>query len=93
MSIIGPTPISWQFIIPAEYVPNLIKNTQTLYDEYFKYVYGKLPLHIGVIIQDYKQPLYVGINALRKIRRDVKGREKLWEEIKAKDFKKYSMTN
>jgi CRISPR-associated Csx11 family protein len=88
MSIIDPTPISWQFIIPAEYVPNLIKNTQTLYDEYFKYVYGKLPLHIGVIIQDYKQPLYIGINALRKIRRDVKDREKLWEEIEAKDFKK-----
>ncbi|HCE32389.1 MAG TPA: CRISPR-associated protein Csx11, partial [Fusobacterium sp.] len=88
MSIIDPTPISWQFIIPAEYVQNLIKNTQTLYDEYFKYVYGKLPLHIGVIIQDYKQPLYVGINALRKIRRDVKGREKLWEKIEVKDFKK-----
>ncbi|MBX0310526.1 MAG: hypothetical protein JHC31_01770, partial [Sulfurihydrogenibium sp.] len=88
MSIIDPTPISWQFIIPAEYVPNLIKNTQTLYDEYFKYVYGKLPLHIGVIIQDYKQPLYIGINALRKIRRDIKGREKLWEKIEAKDFKK-----
>jgi len=87
ISIIDPTPISWQFIIPAEYVPELIKNTQNLYDEYFKYVYGKLPLHIGVIIQDYKKPLYVGINALRKIRRDVKDRGKLWEEIEVKDFK------
>jgi len=87
MSIIDPTPISWQFIIPAEYVPELIKNTQNLYDEYFKYVYGKLPLHVGVIIQDYKKPLYVGINALRKIRRDVKDREKIWEEIEAKVFK------
>jgi len=87
MSIIDPTPISWQFIIPAEYVPELIKNTQNLYDEYFKYVYGKLPLHIGVIIQDYKKPLYVGINALRKIRRDVEDRKKIWEEIEAKVFK------
>jgi len=87
ISIIDPTPISWQFIIPAEYVPELIKNTQNLYDEYFKYVYGKLPLHIGVIIQDYKKPLYVGINALRKIRRDVKDREKIWKKIDAKDFK------
>jgi hypothetical protein len=86
MSIIDPTPISWQFIIPAEYIPNLIKNTQNLYGEYFKYVYGKLPLHIGVIIQDYKKPLYVGISALRKIRRDVKDIRKLWEEIKVKDF-------
>jgi len=87
MSIINPTPISWQFIIPAEYVPELIKNTQNLYDEYFKYVYGKLPLHVGVIIQDYKKPLYVGINALRKIRRDVKDRKKIWEETEAKFFK------
>jgi len=87
MSIIEPTPISWQFIIPAEYVPELIKNTQNLYDEYFKYVYGKLPLHIGVIIKDYKKPLYVGINALRKIRRDVKDRKKIWVEIEAKVFK------
>ena len=87
MSIIDPTPISWQFIIPAEYVPELIKNTQNLYDEYFKYVYGKLPLHVGVIIQDYKKPLYVGINALRKIRRDVKDRKKIWEETEAKFFK------
>ena len=26
----------------------------------------KLPLHIGVVIQDYKKPLYLGIKALRK---------------------------
>jgi len=87
ISIIDPTPISWQFIIPAEYAPKLIKNIQNLYDKYFKYVYGKLPLHIGVIIQDYKKPLYVGISALRKIRRDVKEKEKLCEKIEVKDFK------
>jgi len=87
MSIINPTPISWQFIIPAEYAPKLIKNIQNLYDKYFKYVYGKLPLHIGVIIQDYKKPLYIGISALRKIRRDVKEKEKLCEKIEVKDVK------
>ena len=87
ISIIDPTPVSWQFIIPAEYVPHLIKNTQKIYDEHFKYVYGKLPLHIGVVIQDYKKPLYVGINALRKMRRDVINRENLWVEEEAKEFK------
>ena len=87
ISIIDPTPISYQFIIPAEYVPYLIENVTKLYDEHFKYVYGKLPLHIGVIIQDYKHPLYVGINALRKIRRDISDREKLWVNINANDFK------
>ncbi|ADQ41986.1 CRISPR-associated protein, Csx11 family [Caldicellulosiruptor acetigenus I77R1B] len=77
MSIIDPTPISWQFIIPAEYVPNLIENVMEKYYRYFKFVYGKLPLHIGVVVQDYKQPLYVGIKALRRIRRDVADCEKL----------------
>lgn len=77
ISIIDPTPISWQFIIPAEYVPNLVDNVMKKYDENFKFVYGKLPLHIGVIIQDYKKPLYLGIRALRKIRRDIEDREKL----------------
>ena len=65
-----PTPISWQFAIPAEYVPNLIKNITRYYNENFIWVYGKLPLHIGVVIQNYKKPLYLGIKALRKIRRD-----------------------
>lgn len=82
ISIIEPTPISWQFIIPAEYVPNLIDNVMKKYNENFKFVYGKLPLHIGVVIQDYKKPLYVGIKALRKIRRDVEGIEKLSIEEK-----------
>jgi len=78
MSIIDPTPVSWQFIIPAEYVPNLIDKVLERYNENFKYVYGKLPLHIGIVIQDYKRPLYVGLNALRRIRRDVKNTEDLW---------------
>lgn len=87
MSIIDPTPISWQFIIPAEYVPNLIDNVIKKYDECFKFVYGKLPLHIGVVIQDYKKPLYVGINASRKIRRNVENIEKLEVGKKASEIK------
>ncbi|ADD02615.1 CRISPR-associated protein, Csx11 family [Thermoanaerobacter italicus Ab9] len=87
ISIIDPTPISWQFIIPAEYVPNLIDNVMKKYYENFKFVYGKLPLHIGIVIQDYNKPLYVGIKALRKIRRDVEDTEKLTIEVKASKIK------
>ncbi|WP_434655935.1 CRISPR-associated protein Csx11 [Thermoanaerobacterium thermosaccharolyticum] len=87
MSIIDPTPISWQFAIPAEYVPDLIDSVMEKYNEHFKFVYGKLPLHIGVVIQDYKKPLYIGINALRRIRRDVENKEKLKISIKARDIK------
>jgi len=87
MSIIDPTPISWQFIIPAEYLPNLIDNVMKKYNEDFKFVYGRLPLHIGVIIQDYKKPLYVGIKALRRIRRDFKDTKKLMVKTKASEIK------
>jgi CRISPR-associated Csx11 family protein len=87
MSIIDPTPISWQFIIPAEYVPNLVDNVMKKYNENFKFVYGKLPLHIGVVIQDYKKPLYVGVKALRKIRRDIQDVGKLEVPVVASKVK------
>ncbi len=86
-TILKPTPISWQFIIPAENLPELIKNIQEEYYKHFKWVYGKLPLHIGVVVQNYKRPLYIGIKALRKIRRDGIKWDKLGKEIPAKDFK------
>ncbi|SFQ19284.1 CRISPR-associated protein Csx11 [Caldicoprobacter faecalis] len=87
MSITDPTPVSWQFIIPAEYVPNLIDNVIKKYNEHFRFVYGKLPLHIGVVIQDYKKPLYVGIKALRRIRRDIEDVEKLEINVKVSQIK------
>ena len=77
-SIIDPTPISWQVIIPISKVQEVIEQIQKLYYENFKYVNGKLPLHIGVVVQKTKKPLYVGIKALRNIRRDIKS----WSEIK-----------
>ncbi len=86
-TILSFTPISWQFIIPAQYVPDLIKNIQKEYYKNFKWVYGKLPLHIGIIVQNYKSPLYVGIKALRKIRRDKVNWEDLKIEINGKELK------
>ena len=85
-TILSPTPISWQFIIPAKNFSALIKNIQEEYYKNFKWVYGKLPLHIGVIIQNYKSPLYIGIKALRKIRRDKVSWEDLKIEINGKEL-------
>ncbi|WP_457561841.1 CRISPR-associated protein Csx11 [Caminibacter pacificus] len=76
-SIIDPTPISWQFIVPTSKIIDFVKKVQKLYYKHFKYVNGKLPLHIGVVVQKSKDPLYVGIKALRNIRRDIKE----WKEI------------
>ncbi len=88
ISIIDPTPISWQFIVPAKYVPEMILKIQEEYYKEFKYVVGKLPLHIGVVVQDYKKPLYMGIKALRKIRRDITDWMAIQTEDKVKNLKK-----
>ncbi|WP_051654776.1 CRISPR-associated protein Csx11 [Persephonella sp. IF05-L8] len=72
------SPINYQVIIPAEYLPKFIDKVLEKYNKEFKYVYGKLPIHIGIIVANYKKPLYVNLKALRKIRRDVKNTEKLW---------------
>lgn len=90
LSIINPTPISWQFIVPAEYVPKLIKEVQHKYDEEFKYVKGKLPLHIGIVFQGYKKPLYIGIKALRNIRRDIDNWDSIEKEILGERLKQMS---
>ena len=86
-TILSPTPVSWQFIIPAENVPALIKSVQEEYYKNFKWVYGKLPLHIGIIVQNYKKPLYVGINALRRIRRDKVNWYDLGIKVSGKELK------
>ncbi len=87
ISIIKPTPISWQFIMPAEYVMNVIEEVRKRYDKDFTYVKGKLPLHIGIVFQDYKSPLYIGIKALRNIRRDIYD----WDSIKEERTGKFLM--
>ncbi|MBU1669039.1 CRISPR-associated protein Csx11 [bacterium] len=88
-SIIDPTPISWQFIIPTEKLECTIDKIQKLYYQNFKYVNGKLPLHIGVVVQNYKKPLYVGIKALRNIRRDVKNWSEISTNEKLKELSSY----
>jgi len=88
-TILEPTPISYQFIIPTQKVESFIDKVQKLYYEKFKYVNGKLPLHIGVVVQKSKDPLYVGIKALRNIRRDIKSWESLAKDEKLKDLNSY----
>lgn len=84
LSIIEPTPVSWQFILPAEYAPEVIELVKRKYEEHFSLVKGKLALHVGVVVQDYKRPLYIGIKALRNIRRDVKSQRVIrqWSNFK-----------
>jgi hypothetical protein len=79
VSLLDPTPVSWQVAVPADRVPGIIDLIREKYKEHFHYVYGKLPLHIGVVVQNFKHPLYIGMQALRNIRREVE-----WKEIESK---------
>ena len=80
------SPVNYQVIIPTEYTQNLIDKVIELYNKNFKYVYGKLPLHIGIVTSHYKKPLYVSLKALRKIRRDNINPDKLWQRRNINEF-------
>ncbi len=84
--ITDPSPKNYQIIIPAEYLEKLIDGVIKRYDKEFKYVYGKLPLHIGIIVSHYKKPAYVNLKALRRIRRDVEGIDELYINKKKEEF-------
>jgi hypothetical protein len=67
VSITKPMPDNWQFIISPENITKFIDKLRDKYDKEFKYVYGKLPLHISIVVQKAKDPLYVGLKALRNM--------------------------
>lgn len=92
-TILEPTPVSWQFAIPARYVPALINNLEKEYLRNFGFVYGKLPLRVGVVIQHYKKPLYIGIKALRNLRMDGVKWDTLKRKIKVSDLISRSSLN
>lgn len=85
--ITDTSPTNYQVIIPAEYLPKFIDVVLERYDEHFKYVYGKLPLHIGIVVSRYDSPVYVNLQALRRIRRDVKDTNRLWVKKKKEALK------
>ena len=51
-SILGPSPISWQFAIPADRVPDLIRSVHISYRRHFKYVYGNYR-YISVLLSSH----------------------------------------
>ncbi|ADU96315.1 CRISPR-associated protein, Csx11 family [Thermovibrio ammonificans HB-1] len=84
--ITDPSPKSYQVVIPAEYLEKFIDGVMERYNREFKYVHGKLPLHIGIVVSHYKRPAYVNLKALRRIRRDVKDINKLYESKCISEF-------
>jgi len=92
-TILEPTPVSWQFAIPAQYVPALLKNVENEYFKNFGFVYGKLPLRVGVVIQHYKKPLYIGIKALRSLRMDDISWDAMKRKVKVYDLKRRNSEN
>ena len=61
------SPISFQFIVPANSVPNVLQLIQDKYSTEMGEVYGRLPLNIGVVFFDHKTALYAAINASRRM--------------------------
>jgi len=61
------SPISFQFIVPASSVPNVLRTIQDKYSTEMGEVRGRLPLNMGVVFFDYKTALYAAINASRRM--------------------------
>jgi len=61
------SPVSFQFIVPANSVPQVLRMIQDKYSDEMGGVAGRLPLNVGVIFFDYKTALYAAINASRKM--------------------------
>jgi len=61
------SPISFQFIVPANSVPRVMQLIQKKYFAEMGEVYGRLPLNMGAVIFDHKTALYAAINASRKM--------------------------
>jgi hypothetical protein len=61
------SPISFQFIVPANSVPDVLQLIQHKYSTEMGEIAGRLPLNVGVIFFDYKTALYATINASRKM--------------------------
>ncbi len=64
------TPLLFQVIVPAQEATNILKEIDKLFNERFKMVTGKLPLNAGLLVANRKFPLYLLLEAGRKILRE-----------------------
>lgn len=61
------SPITFQFIVPANSVTSVIKKIKEKYDQEMGNVAGRLPLNLGVVFFDYNTALYAAVNASRRV--------------------------
>ena len=61
------SPITFQFIVPATSVPQIMSKIYEKYSEEMGMVAGRLPLNVSVVFFDSKTALYAVVNASRKI--------------------------
>lgn len=77
------SPVTFQFIVPANSVPAVLKKIKYKYDKEMGNIAGRLPLNLGVVFFDYKTALYAAVNASRRM---LNG----FEDI---EFMNYSVSN
>jgi len=62
MSLLN-TPVMQQILIPANKVPDVMRDLCRLYHQHFAKVQGKLPLNSSLVVANRKMPLYVLLDA------------------------------
>ncbi|MEN6552682.1 MAG: CRISPR-associated protein Csx11 [Methanobacterium sp.] len=61
------SPVTFQFIVPANSVPKIISEIHKKYSLEMGNVAGRLPLNLGVVFFDSKTALYAAVNASRRM--------------------------
>lgn len=61
------SPVTFQFIVPANSVPKIISEIHAKYSLEMGNVAGRLPLNLGVVFFDSKTALYAAVNASRRM--------------------------
>ncbi|MCW1309460.1 MAG: CRISPR-associated protein Csx11 [Candidatus Nanoarchaeia archaeon] len=91
---INRSPLLLRFIIPALDSIEIIKMITELYKERFKKVIGKLPLNIKLLVTKRKFPLYILLDAEKRILEDEEFKKQVamnpWWDIEKQNEKYYA---
>lgn len=63
------TPQLFMALIPADQVPRFIRQLEREYNRKLGKVQGRLPLHLSIAVFGSRQPLYVAMDAVRRMQR------------------------
>ncbi len=76
---IATDPVQFIILIPADKAIDLVSYIKTEYETQFSKVMNRLPLHLNIVFFNRKQPIYVALDAARRMLDRKSKHDELWE--------------